>query len=59
MYKLKIRNQNNIVIRVKTFDTKQELEEFYNEFKNDDRILIKNEWFKVIDKKEYTFVIQE
>lgn len=59
MYKLKIRNQNNIVIRIKTFDTKQELIEFYNEFKNDDRILIKNEWFKIIDKKEYTFMIQE
>ena len=52
MYKLKIRNKNDILIRVKTFNTKQELEEFYHEFKNDDRLLIRNEWFKIIDKKE-------
>lgn len=61
MYFLKYVNLKNEKIIAKSFNTKQELEEYYQEFKISNKLLISNEWYRLRGKKfinnEFKFIV--
>lgn len=53
MYKLEILTLTNELIDIKKFNTIQELQEFYYEYQINNKILVKNEWYRIASKMKF------
>ena len=53
MYQLKIKTITKELLKIKKFDTKQELDEFFYDHNINDKILIKDDWYIIRVKEKY------